>query len=157
MMIEIDIVDETETLTEEQTKLVHEILLAAGDTEHVQADSELSVTFVTEAAIHELNLEHRGIDRSTDVLSFALNDGEQEYEQMEGMPNLLGDIIVSISHIQRQAEEYNHSFERELAFLVVHGFLHLLGYDHQSSDEEREMFTKQEEILESYGIGRSKP
>ncbi len=91
------------------------------------------------------------------MLSFALNDGEPDYEALEGIPNLLGDIIVSIAHINRQADEYNHSFERELAFLVVHGFLHLLGYDHQSKEEEREMFTKQEEILESYGLGRSKP
>lgn len=156
-MIEIDIIDETETLTEEQVKLVHDVLSYAGKEEAIHTAAELSVTFVDEDAIHELNLEHRSIDRSTDVLSFALNDGEPDYEEVEGIPNLLGDIIVSTAHIHRQAEEYNHSFERELAFLVVHGFLHLLGYDHQSKEEEREMFTKQEEILESYGLGRSKP
>lgn len=158
-MIEVDIIDETHTLTMEQLRLVENVLHHAGDAEHLNRPSELSVTFVNEEAIKELNRDHRGIDKATDVLSFALNDGEEEgsFDILpEGMPNMLGDIVVSVGHIKSQARDYGHSFERELAFLVVHGFLHLLGYDHMNENDEKQMFTKQEEILQSYGIGRSK-
>ncbi|WP_180320494.1 rRNA maturation RNase YbeY [Shouchella patagoniensis] len=159
MMIEVDIIDETHTLTMEQLRLVENVLHHAGEAELLERPSELSVTFVHEEAIKELNRDHRGIDKATDVLSFALNDGEEEgsFDILpEGMPNMLGDIIVSVGHIKSQAHDYGHSFERELAFLVVHGFLHLLGYDHMNENDEKQMFTKQEEILQSYGIGRSK-
>ncbi|GAF11976.1 metal-dependent hydrolase [Bacillus sp. JCM 19046] len=155
-MIEVDLIDETNTLSKEQLTIVQHLIEHAYKVERLTRVSELSVTFVDEKTIHELNREHRNIDRSTDVLSFALNDGEEDVAfHDDEMPDLLGDIVISVKHIHDQAKDYGHSFERELGFLTIHGFLHLLGYDHQDEEEERQMFTKQEEILESYGLGRS--
>ncbi|MDP4137699.1 MAG: rRNA maturation RNase YbeY, partial [Bacillota bacterium] len=93
----------------------------------------------------------------TDVISFALEeDGEGEVEIIGAdMPPVLGDIIISVDKAREQAEEYGHSLMRELGFLTVHGFLHLLGYDHMTEEEEKEMFTKQKEILNRYGLSRS--
>ena len=95
---------------------------------------------------------YRNIDRETDVITFALED-----EDTLVLPNeerILGDIYISIDKAKQQAKEYNHSLLRELSFLAVHGFYHLLGYDHQTKEEEEIMFKKQEEVLESYGITR---
>ena len=88
----------------------------------------------------------------TDVISFALE--EEEDVVIEGMPRMLGDIIISTERTREQAEEYGHSFERELGFLAVHSLLHLLGYDHMNEADERAMFGKQDEILTSFGLTR---
>ena len=101
--------------------------------------------------MQEINKEYRGIDRPTDVISFALEDSEGvELENYR----ILGDIYISIDKVKEQAKEYGHSEKRELAFLTVHGFLHLLGYDHMEKEEEKIMFGKQEEILNGFGITR---
>lgn len=154
MTILVETSDETNTITNSQLELIEAILLHASDLESLEGEYEVSVNFVDEEEIRQLNHEHRGLDKSTDVLSFALNEGEDDLAEIEGMPNLLGDIIISIEHIAKQAEEYGHSFERELGFLVVHGFLHLLGYDHMNQEDEKIMFGRQEEILSSYGLVR---
>ena len=102
--------------------------------------------------IHNLNKTYRHIDRETDVITFALED-----ENSVIIPNderILGDIYISIDRARKQAEEYGHSLLRELSFLAVHGFYHLLGYDHQTEEDEKEMFRKQEEVLEEYDIRR---
>ena len=112
---------------------------------------EFSIIIVDNKRIHEINKEYRGIDRPTDVISFALEDSEGvELENYR----ILGDIYISIDKIKEQAKEYGHSEKRELAFLTVHGFLHLLGYDHMEKEEEKIMFGKQEEILNGFGITR---
>ena len=111
-----------------------------------------SIIIVDNSYIHKLNKEYRGIDRVTDVISFALEDSEQYY--IEGMPREIGDIFISIDHAKMQAEEYGHSLERELCFLSVHGLYHLLGYDHETEEEAEVMFKKQEEVLMEYGITR---
>jgi probable rRNA maturation factor len=80
--------------------------------------------------------------------------GDGEIEIIGDMPRVLGDIIISVERTREQAEEYGHSFERELGFLAVHGFLHLLGYDHMTEEDEKVMFSRQEEILSSFGLGR---
>ena len=99
--------------------------------------------------IHKLNKEYRGIDRPTDVISFALEDKEDiKYEDFR----LLGDIYISLDKAKEQAIEYGHSFKREICFLAVHGLLHLLGYDHMIKEEEKIMFSKQELILNEAGI-----
>ena len=98
----------------------------------------------------EINKTYRGIDRPTDVISFALEEDEN-YEVKE---RLLGDIYISIDKVYEQAKEYEHSVKRELFFLVTHGFLHLLGYDHMTEEEEKEMFSLQEKILDEYGVKR---
>lgn len=118
--------------------------------EYMKIDASFSVIIVDNAKIHEINKQYRGIDRPTDVISFAL----EEDENYEVKMRLLGDIYISIDKVYEQAKEYNHSVKRELFFLVTHGFLHLLGYDHMEKDEEEEMFSLQEKILDSYGVKR---
>jgi probable rRNA maturation factor len=159
MSLDIEFIQEYEpALSEDLLDMLRRVLEEAARVEGVEG--EVTVTFVDNARIHELNREYRGIDRPTDVLSFAMNEeGEEEIEifldeEMEGMPNMLGDIIISIPKTREQAEEYGHSFERELGFLAVHGFLHLLGYDHMTEEDEKEMFSRQEEILHRVRLTR---
>lgn len=114
-------------------------------------DSVFSIIFVDNEKIHELNKQFRGVDRPTDVISFALEDAEEEFLSTI---RVLGDIYISIPKMQEQAKKYGHSEKRELAFLVVHGLLHLLGYDHQTEEEEKVMFQIQEEMLNEEGISR---
>ncbi len=102
--------------------------------------------------IHELNKVYRHVDRETDVITFALED-EDSVIIPQG-ERVLGDIYISIDKARSQAKEYGHSFLRELSFLAVHGFYHLLGYDHQTEAEAKKMFQKQEEVLEEYDIRR---
>jgi probable rRNA maturation factor len=156
MSLEIDIFDEVEELTEAQVAEIEKLLQFAAIKEQVEPGSEVSVTFVSNARIHEINREYREKDRPTDVISFALEElGEGEIKVVgAGIPRILGDIIISTQKAREQAEEYSHSFMRELGFLAVHGFLHLLGYDHMSEEEEKEMFTRQREILDEYGLAR---
>lgn len=110
-----------------------------------------SVIIVDNKKIHEINKEYRNIDRETDVISFALEDDETIPEDDI---RVLGDIYISIDKAKSQAEEYGHSLKRELCFLMTHGFLHLLGYDHMKKEDEEIMFPLQEKILEEYGVRR---
>ncbi|MCK1991550.1 rRNA maturation RNase YbeY [Peribacillus muralis] len=156
MILEIDLMDETNEVTEEAQQLVASILQFAAKKEKLEDNTELSVTFVDNERIREINKEYRHKDAATDVISFALEEmGEGEMEIVgAGVPRMLGDIIISIERTKEQAEEYGHSFDRELGFLALHGFLHLLGFDHMNDEEEKVMFTKQKEILEEYGLSR---
>ncbi|MBD8069190.1 rRNA maturation RNase YbeY [Bacillus sp. PS06] len=156
MRLEIDFIDETGELTEAQFRLLEELLSVAAEIEQVNSGSELSITFVDNNRIQEINREYRDKDQPTDVISFAMEElGEGEIEiQGEDLPRILGDIIISIPRTKEQSLEYGHSFDRELGFLTVHGFLHLLGYDHETPEEETVMFSKQKEILDAYGLTR---
>ncbi|WP_186278860.1 rRNA maturation RNase YbeY [Lysinibacillus sp. BW-2-10] len=156
MMLNIDFLDETNEVKQEHTELVEKLLQHAANKLNIEDGSEVSITFVTNEAIHEINREYRDKDQPTDVISFALEEmGEGEVEIIgEGIPRILGDIIISTDRTKEQAAEYGHSFERELGFLAVHGFLHLLGYDHMTEEDEKVMFGKQDEILSSFGLGR---
>ena len=156
MILNIDFLDETNEVKEEHIALVEKLLQHAAKVEGIEEGSEVSITFVTNEAIHEINREYRDKDQPTDVISFALEEmGEGEVQIIgEGIPRVLGDIIISTDRTREQAEEYGHSFERELGFLAVHGFLHLLGYDHMNEADEKEMFGKQDEILASFGLLR---
>ena len=109
------------------------------------------VIIVDNEYIHKLNREYRKIDRPTDVISFALEDSEEE---IESDVRVLGDIYISIDKVYEQALEYGHSNLREICFLMIHGFFHLLGYDHMTKEDEKVMFSKQEEILNGFGITR---
>ncbi|MBQ9383098.1 MAG: rRNA maturation RNase YbeY [Ruminiclostridium sp.] len=124
--------------------------------EGYKGDFEVSVTFVDNEGIRAINKEYRDIDRETDVLSFPMtNDGEDFTVDPETGCYMLGDIVLSLEKAITQAEEYGHSFKREVAFLTVHSMLHLLGYDHErSEEEEREMFGKQDIVLDTMGMGR---
>lgn len=132
---------------------VARVLEAAGKA--ISITGEVSVSFVSDEEIHELNRDYRGVDRPTDVLSFALNEGEDFPELGEEGEALLGDIIISVPTAIRQANEYNHTFKREVGFLLVHGFLHLNGYDHEDEETEKEMFDLQEQVLTSIGLTRN--
>jgi probable rRNA maturation factor len=155
-MLNIDFLDETNVVKEQHIELVEKLLQHAATTLNIEDGSEVSITFVTNEAIHEINRKYRDKDQPTDVISFALEElGEGEVEIVgEGIPRVLGDIIISTDRTKEQAQEYGHSFERELGFLAVHGFLHLLGYDHMTPEDEKVMFSKQDEILSSFGLGR---
>ena len=111
-----------------------------------------NVIIVDNEYIHELNRDYRNIDRETDVITFALED-DDTMVLPDGV-RVLGDIYISIDKARSQAEEYGHSFLREICFLAVHGFYHLLGYDHMTPEDEKVMFGKQEEVLSAYGITR---
>ena len=123
--------------------------------EHFEEPTEISVSFVNDEQIHELNKKHRGIDASTDVLSFPLGENGVYDENPETGALMLGDIVISVEHAYKQAEEYNHSLQREIAFLTAHSMLHLLGYDHVNGGlEEVRMREKEETVLTQLGLSK---
>ena len=121
---------------------------------NIKCDPIVSVTFVDNKYIHKINKKYRGIDRPTDVISFAFIDGQGNYDKILSSSGIvvLGDIYISIDKAKEQAKEYGHSLHRELSFLFVHGLLHLLGYDHMKEEDEKIMFRLQDEILSAKGI-----
>ena len=161
-MIEVEIINEQNIhpITDSDIELIEKVLKEAAKLEQLTA-GEVVVTLVDDQRIQELNQHYRGLDQPTDVLSFAMNEqGEDDLDiifaedNQAVVPNMLGDIVISIPRAVEQAEEYGHSFARELGFLTVHGFLHLLGYDHYSPEEESLMLGKQEETLIQLNILR---
>ncbi|HEY4566832.1 rRNA maturation RNase YbeY [Planococcaceae bacterium Storch 2/2-2] len=156
-MIAIDFIDETDVVTEKQCALIEALIATAAKEEGLDGSYELSVTFMTDEMIQVYNRDYRGIDRPTDVISFALEDeveGEVDIIGDIPLPVALGDLLISIDTMKRQAVEYGHSETRELGFLAVHGFLHLLGYDHETKEEETIMFGKQNRVLEAHALHR---
>lgn len=131
-------------------KVINSILRTVKKLEKLETEHMISFILVDNETIHQINKDYRNIDRPTDVISFATIDSsitrELSYE--------LGDIYISIDKVYEQAAAYNHSVMREFAFLVTHGTLHLLGYDHIEYDAEQEMFKKQEEVLSILDIKR---
>lgn len=124
--------------------------------EGIEQDCEIEVLLYSKEEIHQLNLEQRGVDRPTDVLSFPMEESleEAEVDPISGAI-FLGSMVLCLEKAKEQALEYGHSFEREIAFLTVHSVLHLLGYDHELGEqEEQEMFRRQREVLERMGIER---
>ena len=142
-------------LTYRLKMLVREAIEATLDYEQYGNPCEVSVSFVDNAEIRGLNKKFRGIDKATDVLSFPLFDyeGESEEPPVDEMLGMLGDIVLSLEQAALQAEKYGHSFEREVAFLTVHSMLHLLGYDHETGEEdEADMRRRQSEIMDLMGL-----
>ena len=142
-------------LTYKMKMLIREAVETTLDFEDFQNHCEVSVTFTDNEGIHELNKKFREVDKPTDVLSFPLFDfeGETDEPPVDEIMSNLGDIVISLERAKEQAEEYGHSFEREVAFLCVHSMLHLLGYDHETSeDDEVEMRSKQTEIMRIMGL-----
>ena len=162
----IEMVDETGQVSQEIIKQTQEILEFAAQ-KTGKENKEMAVTFVTNERSHELNLEYRDTDRPTDVISLEykpeldiafdeedLTDNPELAEMLEDFDAYIGELFISVDKAREQAEEYGHSFEREMGFLAVHGFLHINGYDHYTPKEEAEMFGLQEEILTAYGLTR---
>lgn len=113
---------------------------------------EISVTFVDGEEIRELNLQYRGIDKVTDVLSFPQFDDFNDLP--ENMDLCLGDVVICKDRAEEQAEEFGHSFEREIIYLFTHSILHLIGYDHMEEDEKQEMRAREEEVMQALGLER---
>ena len=123
--------------------------------EQYENDAEVSVTLTDSENIRNVNHRFRGVDAPTDVLSFPLFDfeGESDEPPVDDIQNMLGDIVLNLERTQAQAEEFGHSFEREAAFLTVHSMLHLLGYDHETGEEdEADMRARQRDIMERMGL-----
>ncbi|MFC5732386.1 rRNA maturation RNase YbeY [Cytobacillus gottheilii] len=156
MSLNIDFLDETNEISAQDQEQVERLLNFAAVKEQVENETEVSVTFVTNERIQEINREYRDKDKPTDVISFAmeeLGEGEVALLGIE-MPRVLGDIIISVEKTKEQAEDYGHSFQRELGFLALHGFLHLLGYDHETEEDEKMMFSRQKVLLDEFGLER---
>ncbi|MBM7688275.1 rRNA maturation RNase YbeY [Enterococcus ureilyticus] len=158
--MDISFIDETNNLSQDNLEEVENLLQFAASHLKISDDTEMSVTFMDNSGIQVINKEYRGKDVPTDVISFALEEeGEDEVpiifeDEDAAFPRNLGDIMISTERAAEQAQEYGHSFERELGFLAVHGFLHLNGYDHMEPEDEKEMFGLQKEILDAYGLKR---
>lgn len=160
--MDLAIIDQThDGVSRYHHDLVESVLNFAGESLKLPVNTEMSVTFVNNDEIQRYNRDYRGVDKPTDVISFAIEEGEDDFDIIsddawtEDIAKNIGDIIVSVDIIGAQAEYLGHSYERELGFLVVHGFLHLNGYDHMLGDaEEKEMFDLQREILDNYGLKR---
>lgn len=161
-MTEHNITVVNEVSGEEVGNIIEKAVKAALEFEKVEQKCDVCIIITDDENIHELNREHREVDRPTDVLSFPMMElvpGEKmvvnPLELDESGAVMLGDIVISIDRAKAQAEEYGHSEERELCFLTVHGMLHLLGYDHELGEEEEKLhFSRQEEILEAMGVRR---
>lgn len=160
--MDIEIYDQTDNhaVSQSQLQLAHDILDYAAKYLELKDNTEISLTFVHNPQIRKLNAQYRGVDRATDVLSFALEDDSDDSpilldpELAAQIPENLGDLFISIDKVAEQARFLGHSADRELGFLIVHGFLHLNGYDHEQKDDEEKMFKLQEEILNGYGLPR---
>lgn len=156
-MLDIYFDDRTEIVTDDSMELIRNVLNHAAKMENLVGNPEISITFMTDEEIRQINAEYRGKDKATDVISFALeemSEGEVAIVQEEDMPIVLGDIIISVETAKRQAAEYGHDEKREIGFLALHGFLHLLGYDHLTEEDEKKMFGRQKDILSSFGLER---
>lgn len=159
-MVEFILENETDKeVGENQIDELNRVCRAVLDMEECNFDAEISFTFTDNEGIREINRDYRNIDRATDVLSFPMlefgdEEIDAEFETENGMV-ILGDIVVSLERAEEQAQELNHSLRRELAFLVAHSMLHLLGYDHVDDPEgERVMIEKQDKVLAKLGITR---
>ena len=162
MILQISNLQDKNQVSEEMEALIERVAKQTQEQENINEEVEVSVALVDDAYIQELNRDYRGKDCATDVLSFAFRDSEEEeinYEDLEDEiefeeAEVLGDIVISLETAQRQASEFGHSFEREVAFLTVHGLLHLIGYDHMTEAEEKVMLAKQESVLSASEISR---
>lgn len=154
MEIAISNLQEKTIITPEMEQIVISVLQKTAEVYQIAPQTEVSVVLGNDEYIHGLNRQYREKDCPTDVLSFALNEGN-EPEIIDGPEEvLLGDIIISIETAARQAQEYAHSLERELAYLTIHGMMHLLGYDHMTEEDKEEMRHEEEHVLSLLGIQR---
>lgn len=162
----VELIDETNEVSEAIKQQTLDLLAFAAK-KTGKEDKEMAVTFVTNARSHELNLAYRDTDRPTDVISLEykpevpISFDEEDLAEDPDLADMLaeydsyiGELFISVDKAREQAEDYGHSFEREMGFLAVHGFLHINGYDHYTPEEEKEMFSLQEEILTAYGLTR---
>lgn len=160
MKIEMRTVLSDFSLSEDTMKKIASVLRRAAKEEGVPRVYTVTVGFTDDARIRRFNNRFRQLDRATDVLSFPMTEGREEWQHHSGvlLPGLdrpsLGDILISLERCASQSEEYGHSFEREVCFLALHGFLHLLGYDHMEEEERLKMESVAEVYLSAQGVIR---
>ncbi|WP_286102823.1 rRNA maturation RNase YbeY [Pediococcus pentosaceus] len=156
--MDIQTFDHTKEENPKNLELITDILEFAGNYLHLDEETEISVILMHNDEIHQINKEYRNVDRPTDVISFAINDADEDIimdpEMAEEIPANIGDLMISVDKVAEQAEFLGHSYERELGFLCVHGFLHLNGYDHMEKEDQEKMFPLQKEIMNAYGLKR---
>lgn len=155
--MDLTLYDEDNLLSKEHQELAKKLVDFAAKELGSADDTEMSITIVGDDEIQRINREYRNTDRVTDVISFAIEDGESEDDEFagfEGIPENIGDLFIDPFKVADQAKDYGHSFERELGYTVVHGFLHLNGYDHIKPEDEAKMIPLQEKILSAYGLER---
>ncbi|WP_179395487.1 rRNA maturation RNase YbeY [Lacticaseibacillus absianus] len=152
--MDLELFDDEKRLTADHTALVTQLVAFAGRELKLPEDTEMSITIVDDAEINRINREYRDTDRVTDVISFAIEEGDEELVGFDDIPRNIGDLFIDPDQVARQAVDYGHSFERELGYTVVHGFLHLNGYDHIQPADEAVMIPLQEKILSAYGLTR---
>jgi len=151
---EILIENETDCCLIDEETLLEAAFLATLSHQQVTFFGELSITFVDHGMMQEINYKHRGKNSTTDVLSFPQYDADELKNFTKADFIAIGDIVINIEKAREQAAEYRHSARREIAFLVVHSTLHLLGYDHETLEDEKKMFAIQEEVLTQIGLSR---
>lgn len=152
--VEIEFVDIEED--NEIVKLINTVAEACFEIEDMQSlNMYLNIILTDENYIREANKKYRNIDKETDVLSFPMFEKDELVNIEVNAREVLGDIIISIPRVKLQAEEYGHSFERELAYMVVHGFYHIIGYDHIKEEDKKEMREKEEKVLNKLNIKRN--
>ncbi|WP_432409284.1 rRNA maturation RNase YbeY [Wukongibacter sp. M2B1] len=154
-MIDLDIINNQDIIEykDDLIVLLNKVVEKSLEVENVEGDIEVSLSFVNNSEIKELNRDFRGKDKETDVLSFPQYEN-QELIKQENNIVILGDIVISLEKAKEQAREYGHSFEREVAFLTSHSMFHLLGYDHDTEENTKLMREKEEKVLELLGILR---
>ena len=145
-------------LEKSNEKLISKVVNTVLEMENICHDVDVYITLMDNDEIHKINKEYRDVDRPTDVLSFPMFERDEIVNLKEQKKNdieeILGDILISVPKVKEQAEEYGHSFEREVSYLVTHGMLHLLGYDHMEEDEKKIMREHEEAVLQKLGIDR---
>ena len=146
---------------EEYQKTIEKVITECYKQENIENTKLIvTITLTTPENIQEINKEYRNIDRTTDVLSFPMFEKQELEEKIKKQEfqytDILGDIIISVDKVREQAKEYGHSFERELSYMIVHGFYHLMGYDHIKEEDKKMMRPKEEEVLSKLGINRDK-
>ena len=156
-MYQLEYLDLEENKTYEE--IIEKVVKQCFQEEKIE-DSKLyvSITLTTPQNIHEINKKYRNVDRETDVLSFPMFEKDELDRKIENREfeyeDVLGDIVISTDRVKEQAKEYGHSFEREFAYMIVHGFYHLMGYDHIKEEDKIKMRPKEEKVLNKLGITR---
>ena len=154
--MDLEIFNDDKLIDDKRKDWVEDLVDFTANDLELPENTQLSIHFVTKDKIHEINKEYRDVDRPTDVISFAINDGEDTLDYLEqqipDLPIDLGDLFISIEIVQEHANDYEHSLDRELGYTIVHGILHLNGYDHIQTEDEKVMIGLQEKILSAYGL-----
>lgn len=155
--MDLEIYDKVKNVSLYEISFVRDIENFAARYLNLKDDVEMSITFVNDEEIKEINKRYRNVDRVTDVISFAIRDNNDlpiNFEEKLGIPINLGDLFIDLNQVLRQAHEYDHSYERELGYVCVHGFLHLNGFNHIKQEDENIMIPLQKKILNAYGLTR---